>query len=191
MPKSGKRKTVLLLKMWLKICSIVIVAILLATSVLVIGREEKECCLCNSFRYHAPCLIDLETGDLIELDIYFPHETLVAELADPQPEQGTFSFVKLGEASGYRDTAQERIEIEIPIDKTSTPALCKECRKKLSASNMDRYVLADLYAKLDERENHKLIPITDGMSLHLRCYSITANKQQDGVLKLIIQGDLD
>ena len=182
---------VLLLKTWLKICSIIVVAILLATSVLVIGREEKECCLCNSFRYHAPCLIDLETGDLIELDIYFPHETLVAELADPQPEQGTFSFVKLGEASGYRDTAQERIEVEIPIDKTSNPVLCKACRQKLNAFNTDRYVLADLYAKLDEKEKHKLIPITDGMNVDLRCYSITANKQQGGALKLIIQGNLE
>ena len=181
----------LLLKTWLKICSIVVVVILLITAVLLIGREEKECCLCNSFRYHAPCLIDLETGDLIELDIYFPHETLVAELADPQPEQGTFSFVKLGNVSGYRDTAQERIEVEIPADKTSNPTLCKECKKKLSAFNTDRYVLADLYAKLDERENHKLFSITDGMKVDLRCYSITASKQQDGVLKVIVQGNLN
>lgn len=191
MLKNGKRKTVLLLKTWLKICSIVAVVILLIAAVLLIGREEKECCLCNSFRYHAPCLIDLEMGDLIELDIYFPHETLVAELADPQPEQGTFSFVKLGDASGYRDTAQEHIEIEIPAEKTYTPALCKKCKKKLSAFNTDRYVLADLYARLDDRENHKLIPILDGMSMELRCYSISANKEQDGVLKLIIQGNFE
>lgn len=181
----------LLLKTWLKICSIVVVVILLITAVLLIGREEKECCLCNSFRYHAPCLIDLESGDLIELDLYFPHETLAAELADPQPEQGTFSFVKLGDVSGYRDTAQERIEIEIPADKTSNPALCKKCKKKLSAFNTDRYVLADLYAKLDERENHKLIPIADGMNMNLRCYTISANTTQDGALKLIVQGNLE
>ena len=191
MLKDGKRKTVLLLKTWLKICSIVVVVILLITVVLFIGREEKECCLCNSFRYHAPCLIDLETGDLIELDMYFPHETLVAELANPQPEQGTFSFVKLGDVSGYRDTAQERIEVEIPADKTSNPALCKECKKKLSAFNIDRYVLADLYAKLDEREKHKLIQITDDMNMDLRCYSISTNTEQDGVLKLVIQGNLE
>ena len=80
------------MKMWLKILSAVLVIVIAATAILLFTKEEKECCLCSSFRYHAPCLIDLETGEMIELDLYFPHETLVAELADPQPEMGTFSF---------------------------------------------------------------------------------------------------
>lgn len=92
MPRGGKRKRVFLLKMWLKILSAVLVIVIAATAILLFTKEEKECCLCSSFRYHAPCLIDLETGEMIELDLYFPHETLVAELADPQPEMGTFSF---------------------------------------------------------------------------------------------------
>ena len=191
MLKNGIRKMVYVLKTWQKILSVILAVILIGVAVLYFNRDQKECCICNSFRYHAPCLIDLESGDLIELDLYFPHETLVAELADPQPEQGTFSFVKLGDVSGYRDTAQERIEVEIPADKASNPALCKECKKKLSAFNTDRYVLADLYAKLDERENHKLIPIADGMNMNLRCYTISANSTQDGALKLIVQGNLE
>ena len=80
--------------MWQKILSGVLSIVVAAAAVLDISLAQKECCLCSSFRYHTPCLIDLETGKMIELDLYFPHESLVAELADPQPERGTFSFVK-------------------------------------------------------------------------------------------------
>ena len=56
----------------------------------------------------------------------------------------------------------------------------------------DRYVLADLYAMLDDRENHKLIPITDNMNMTLRCYTIsTTNTEESGALKLVVQGMLD
>ena len=88
--------------MWLKILSVVLIVVVAASTILLLNQEEKECCLCSSFRYHAPCLIDLETGELIELDLYFPHPPLVAEISDFQPEQGTFSFVRLGNVSGTK-----------------------------------------------------------------------------------------
>ena len=93
------------MKMWLKILSVILVIAIAATAILLFTDEEKECCLCSSFRYHAPCLIDLETGDLIELDLYFPDDKLVAELESPQPEMGAiFSFVSLGNVSGTKLT---------------------------------------------------------------------------------------
>ena len=126
------------------------------------------------------------------MGIYLAHETKAAELADPQPKQGTFSFVILGDVVGYCDTIQERIEIEIPVEQIDNPMLCKDCSKKLSGSDTDRYVLADLYAMLDDRENHKLIPITDNMNMTLRCYTIsTTNAEESGALKLVVQGMLD
>ena len=148
--------------------------------------EEKACCLCSSFRYHAPCLVDLETGELIELDLYFPHATKVAELAEEQPDMDTFSLIRLGNVSGYRDTSRQRIELKIPAtEKTSNPALCKACRQKLHGSA--RYVLADLY----DGEDKKLIPIEAGMVLELRNYCITASVEGNGILKLVMQGELD
>ena len=80
------------MKMWHKILSVALAVIVIVGAAMAIIQGNKECCLCSSFRYHAPCLIDLETGKLIELDLYFPHESLVAELADPQPERGIFFF---------------------------------------------------------------------------------------------------
>ena len=67
MPNGGKRKRVFRLKMWLKILSVVLVIAIAATAMLLFTKVEKECCLCSSFRYHAPCLIDLETGKLIHI----------------------------------------------------------------------------------------------------------------------------
>ena len=151
-------------------------------------QEQKECCLCSSFRYHAPCLVDLETGELTELDLYFPHPTLVAELADPQPEQGTFSFVRLGNVSGYTDTANCIVEIDVPsADKTTNPALCQECRAQLQADYTSRYVLADLY----DTDVKILIPIKADTELTIRCYEISMqqNEDKDGIA-VIVQGTL-
>lgn len=181
----SERKAVFSLRMWKKILWLVVAAVFVCAAVLLL-QEQRACCLCNSFRYHAPCLVDLETGAMTELDLYFPHQWQVAELADPQPERETFSFIKLGSVSGYRDTAREYIEIDIPVsERTAAPALCKDCRKQLNAATPGRYVLADLYGEEDKR----LVSIHADLSIAIRCYRITAWEEQ-GVLKVTIQGVL-
>ena len=175
--------------MWLKILSVLLVIAIAASAILLFNQEEKECCLCSSFRYHAPCLIDLETGKLKELDLYFPHPTLVAELADPQPEQGTFSFVRLGNVSGTRETPQMVINVNVPsADKTTAPALCQECQAQLQDGYKSRYVLADLY----DKDAKTLIPIKADTELTIRCYEISMqhNEDKDGIA-VRIQGLLE
>lgn len=176
------------MKMWLKILSVVLVIVIAAAAILLFTKEEKECCLCSSFRYHAPCLIDLETEDLIELDLYFPHHTLVAELADPQPEMGTFSFVSIGNVSGIKLTDSKIIEIHIPTDKTYNPALCSDCRKQLPFGYTGRYIFADLYSK----EEKILLPIKADTAFSLRCYDITTESNiEKGGISVTIQGTLE
>ena len=176
------------MKMWLKILSVVLVVVIAATAILLFTKKEKECCLCSSFRYHAPCLIDLETGKLIELDLYFPHYTLVAELADPQPEMGTFSFVSIGNVSGTKLTDSKKIEIYIPNDKTYNPALCSNCRKQLPFGHTGRYIFADLYSK----EEKLLLPIKADTAFSLRCYDVTTERNtQKGGISMIVQGTLN
>lgn len=165
--------------MWQKLLS-PFLAVLTATFIGCAKQEQKACCLCSSFRYHAPCLVDLETGDLIELDLYFPHPSLVAELADPQPAQETFSLICLGNVSGIKDTSQMAVNINIPsADKTSSPALCQDCRVKLQTGYKGRYVLADLY----DKEAKTLIPIQADTNITLRCYEIIMqhNEANDGI----------
>lgn len=171
------------MKMWQKIISIALVVVLIGAAVWYFSQEQKDCCLCSSFRFHAPCLVDLVTGEMIELDLYFPHETKVAELADPQPQMGTFSFVSIGDVKGTKLTDSKTIELDIPTESITNPALCKSCRKQLGGLVVGRYVLADLY----NSEDKDTIQIKDGLCLDLRCYHITV-QQADDVLKLIVQG---
>ena len=187
MPNGGRRKRGSQLKMWQKILSVVL-AICVIALIGCAAQEQKGCCLCDNLRYHAPCLIDLETGEMIELDLYFPHETEVAELAEEQPEMDTFSFVKLGNVTGTKLTDSKVIEIDVPnADKTDNPALCKDCQALLQGGYKGRYVLADLY----DKENKMLIPIVDGTEMDLRCYKITMgkNEEKDGI-HVVVQGTL-
>ncbi len=177
------------MKMWRRMVGILLAAVLSAVGMaLVLDQGGKDCCLCGSFRYHAPCLIDLETGKLIELGLYLPHESLVAEIADSQPEQGTFSFVCLGDVAGIKETSRRRIELDVPAaDKTGDPALCGECRKQLQPGHTGRYVLADLY----DAENKVLISIADQIQRTVRCYEITmtADREKDGIT-VVVEGTL-
>lgn len=175
------------MKMWQKILSGVLIIVVAAAAVLGVSLGQK-CCLCSSFRYHAPCLIDLETGKLIELDLYFPHESLVAELADPQPERGIFSFVSIGNISGTKQTGPERIDLHVPNDIAFFPALCRDCKKQLPSGYDSRYVFADLYSK----EEKILIPIAADTTLSLRCYDITMEQNTEkGGISIVIQGTLE
>lgn len=184
----GKRKRESSLKTWQKKISIVLAVIVIAGVILVLFLGQQKCCLCGSFRYHAPCLLDLKTGELRELDMYFPHHSLVAELADPQPETGVFSFFSFNSVSGTKQTGPERIDLLIPNDKTLFPALCIDCRKQLPSDYERRYILADLY----EKDNKVLIPIEIDATLSLRCYEITMsqNKERNGII-IVIQGTHD
>ena len=176
------------MKMWQKILSVALAVIVIIGAALAIIQGNKECCLCSSFRYHAPCLIDLETGKLIELDLYFPHESLVAELADPQPERGVFSFVSIGNVSGTKQTGPERIDLHIPEDSTFFPALCRDCKKQLPSGYNSRYVFADLYG-MDEKF---LIPIEADTAFSLRCYDVTTQTDTEkGGISVVIQGTLE
>lgn len=174
------------LKMWQKIVSAVLVVVLIIGAVWYFSQKQKDCCLCSSFRFHAPCLVDLETGEMIELDLYFPHPTKVAELSDPQPEMGTFSFVSIGDVTGTKLTDSKTIELDIPTESITNPTLCRNCKKQLGGLVVGRYVLADLYSS----EDKNIIPIKDDLILELRCYHITSQLEED-VLKLVIQGTLE
>ena len=177
------------MKKWQKALVVILIVVVASAAALLFTQEEKDCCLCDSFRFHAPCLIDLEKGDLIELDLYFPHETKVAVLAEVQRDMSTFSFVHLGNITGTKLTGSKVIEFGVPIaDKTYNPALCKDCRELLQAEYKGRYVLADLY----DMEIKELIPIVANTSIDLRCYEITmAENTEKNEINVTIQGTLD
>ncbi len=130
----------------------------------------KECILCNSIRYHAPCLLDLQDGELIELDVYVPHDEKVAELANPQPHMDTFSFVCIGDVVGSKFTGEKKIVLEIPTtDMLEKVALCNECQNLLPKGYKNRYIIVDLY----DKDEVIFFSIEGGSKVNLRCYTIT------------------
>ena len=175
------------MRTWKKVFSIAGVAAMLLAVFVFCSCERKECCLCNSFRYHAPCLMDLDEGKLIELNLYAPHPTKVAELADPQPQMSTFSIISLGNVTGTKQTDIKTIQMAVPAtEKTANPALCNNCRKQVNGLFCPRYVLADLYAW----EVKTLIPIRVDLPAKIRCYQIDAQRE-DNVWNVTVQGILN
>lgn len=142
-----------------------------------LNREPDRCPLCEFIKSHAPCIVNIETGEVEELTLYMPHHTLVGELAEVQNDS-TFSFVSAAGAGGTRISSPYKMELEVPITKEPAmkTAFCKECRHRLSGYGRG-YVLADLY----DRGNPVIYAIEDGMEATIRCYdiSVSYNEEED------------
>lgn len=143
--------------------------------------EPVECTLCDAFPRHAPCLVDLNTGELRELEIYQPHHTKVAELSDEQ-YGGYMSLVHFGDMSGILLGA-DRVELEAPAKATGIRdgLFCWECRKLLKDNKCQGYMLADLR----NPSTPTVWQIKDGTSFSVRCYEIDVTASNDRE-KLII-----
>ena len=150
--------------------------------------EPAECVLCDAFPRHAPCLVDLNTGELRELAIYQPHHTKVAELSDEQ-YGGYISLVSFGDISGILLGA-DRVELDAPAKMTGMldGIFCNECRKLLRDNKCQGYILADLRTP----ETPAVWRIKDGTSFSVRCYDLEISKSDEpGLLKILMTGTLD
>lgn len=150
--------------------------------------EPKECTLCDAFPRHAPCLVDLNTGEFRELEIYQPHHTKVAELSDEQ-HGGYMSLVHFGDISGILLGA-DRVELEAPEKTTGMldGLFCKNCRKLLKDNKCQGYILADLR----NPETPAVWRIKDGTSFSVRCYEVQISKTKEaGKLDILMIGTLE
>lgn len=143
----------------------------------VLNRELDRCPLCEFIKSHAPCIVNIETGEVEELTLYMPHHTLVGELAEIQNDS-TFSFVSAAGVRGTRISSPYKMELEVPITKEPImkTAFCKECRDRLSGYG-GAYVLADLY----DRGKPMIYAIEAGTEVTIRCYdiSVSYNEEED------------
>jgi len=147
-----------------------------------------ECTLCDAFPRHAPCLVDLNTGELRELEIYQPHHTKVAELSDEQ-YGGYMSLVQLGDISGILLGA-DRVELEAPVISSGLQdgLFCKDCRKLLKENKCQGYILADLR----NPGAPTVWQIKDGISFSVRCYEIDITASDDTEkLIIVMKGTLE
>ena len=133
------------MKQWKKTLCIAAAMLVICAAIVFLSGNRKECCLCNSPNYLAPCLVDLETGDILELNLDGPSATYDG---NGQADVETFSFIRFGNVTGTKQTAPNVITLKIPTeDKSRAPALCRNCRKLLPREYDGQYVLADLISK--------------------------------------------
>lgn len=149
--------------------------------------EPASCVLCDTYSRHAPCLVDLNSGEIRDLEIYQLDYTGDGELYDTQ-RGGYLSFISMGEISGVLLGA-ESVELEVP-SKASAMAegiFCNNCRQMLKDSKCQGYVLADLHAP----KTPTVWSIQDGISFSVRCYDVTITKSdKPGKLKIVMNGTL-
>lgn len=171
-------------KKGIAIITVVLVVCGLGT-VFMLNREPDRCPLCQFIKSHAPCIVNIETGEVVELVLYTPHYTLVGELAEIQNDS-TFSFVSAAGARGTRISSPYKMKLEVPIisEPMIKTAFCKKCRSLLSGYEHG-YVLADLYV----RGYPVIYAIEDGIEVSFRCYDVfvTHNKEKN-VFDFLMEG---
>ena len=171
-----------------RIIAIIVTGLLLFTGCSSDIAEPAECVLCDAFPRHAPCIVDLNTGELRELEIYQPHHTKVAELSDEQ-YGGYLSLLSCGEISGVLLGA-DRVELEAPANASGMVEgiFCKGCRELLKDNKCQGYILADLR----NPETPNVWRIKAGTTFSVRCYDVEISKSDEpGLLKILMTGTLD
>lgn len=150
--------------------------------------EPERCSLCDDLSRHAPCIINLSTGEKMELDVYEPHPFLVGEIAEEQ-RGGYFSFVRGAGVEGYKLGAESAI-ITIPIksDRMDQRYFCNSCREVLSNYAKQGYILVDL----KDTENPVAYEINSDTAISFRCYDISVLEiKEDGMYEITVRGTLD
>lgn len=150
--------------------------------------DPERCALCGEgIRYHAPCLLDLSTGQMGEMVVYTPHRSIQGEIAPMETQKtGTFNYQPCAGLLGVRDTCNHTFKVTLPgKQELMNPALfCQECRQLLAEAGLEGYVIVDLY----DLDHIQAYPIQDNV---IRDYRISVTKGADGALEPCVTGLLE
>ena len=139
------------------------------------NREPEQCSLCDNLPCHAPCIINLSTGEKLDLSVYELHPFTVGELAEEQ-RTGYFSFIQGAGISGHK-LGGKSVTVTIPTESKGLirQYFCTACLDLLADYANQGYVLADL-------KNPKepiIYSIYEDSSFSFRCYDISVHKHSD------------
>lgn len=174
------------------LAAVVLVLCLAGAVILTNNIEPSVCSLCGSGEvrpYHAPVLVDLSTGESIELRVYDMVITNQMEIAQEQTT-GTFSPLHFEGHSGYRDTCDQTCRIFLPKENPNlkNKYFCKECRDLLVEHKDSGFVLADLF----DREAVQVYGIFEGASHTIRDYEVTVQWNAEvEELEVLVHGTIE
>lgn len=152
--------------------------------------DPERCALCGEgMRYHAPCLLDLSTGQMGEMQVYTYDPTPQGKM-DPREAQfsGTFSLQRCAGLTAIRNADSHTCRVFLPEGRElMNPAhFCKECRLFLARAGLEGYVIVDLH-DLD----HKLAyPVRAGEYEVIRDYQVSVERRREVGSTVIVEGIL-
>ena len=153
--------------------------------------EPQVCTLCRNQtgpKIHAPCIVNLATGEVTELSVYDPHPTEIGEVTTAQKKGYTSFFTGAG-AMIQQNPDQEYCEATLPQMQGSIDPdhFCYECRRILAELDRNGYVIADMY----DPEAVEVYTVWDGAKYEIRDYLVTVNQTDSGTLEIEVHGLLD
>ena len=150
--------------------------------------DPERCALCGGgIHYHAPCLLNLSTGQIGEMAVYTPHRSIQGEIAPMEKQQtGTFDFYFCAGLMGVRDTSNHTCKVTLPAERElMDPAFfCRECRVFLAGVGLEGYLIVDLY----DLAHIQVYPIRDNV---IRDYQIFVTDRKDGSIDVCVTGLLE
>ena len=149
--------------------------------------EPERCSVCDYIPSHAPCLVNLNTGEVGEIAIYEPHHTLVGEIAEEQ-RGGYFSFMSVAGLRGYLDACVPEAHVTVPdeVEKYEEKYFCSTCRELLEPYAQCGFVLADLR----KPETPTIYPVEVGTEFEVRCYKVSVIEDAEGELDITVLGTI-
>ena len=153
--------------------------------------KPEVCALCRNGegeKIHAPCIVNLSTGEVAELSVYEHHPTEPGEVST-ELEKGYFSYYGVAGASIMCNPESEYCRVTLPKElEIITPAhFCYECRRIITDIDKDGYVLADMY----DPETVAVYKIWNGAKYEIRDYLVTVNKTETKSLEIEVHGLLE
>ena len=154
--------------------------------------EPELCTVCedgNGVRYHAPALINLNTGMVWELEIYDNDPWRPWEIAEEQHwNDGTFRFLDGNATMSWSSVDHINMtHIGENIGKLDPAHSCHDCRALLAETANEGYVLLDLY----DLENIQAFAVKEGADYTIRGYTVSIYKDKgNGGLSVEVTGHL-
>lgn len=150
--------------------------------------EPEQCALCGEgIPYHAPCLVDLSTGEVGELTVYTNHPTKPGELAPAEMQQtGTLRFLHCAGLMAVQDTCDHTCKVTLPaMGQILNPAhFCKGCRVLLAGAGLKQHVIVDLH----DLPCLQVYPIRKGKRVTIGDYQVTMTAGEDNTLEVCVTG---
>lgn len=153
--------------------------------------EPAVCALCRNkegMKIHAPCLLNLSTGEIAELRVYEPHPDEIGEVSS-ELKKGFFAYSHGAGANIVRNPESEFCEATLPKEKEKmNPShFCYDCRRIISGIDKEGYVIADMY----DPETVSVYKIWNGAKYEIRNYLVTVNKTETKSLEVEVHGLLE